>query len=95
MLFSGCEYAETFLLPISQIVQIAGRDGPEYGKLCSSILVAEHVQRPVANCCSSKMRMVEAASEIRVERDRFDSSCLLFGPAQNPGRDQPFIGCVP
>jgi len=44
-----------------QIVQIAGRDGTEYGYLGRGILVAEHVQRPVVNCRPSKMRVVEAA----------------------------------
>jgi len=34
-----------------------------YQLMQRSILVAEHVQRPVMNCRSSKMRMVEAASE--------------------------------
>src|SRR5579864_3524054 len=43
---------------------------------------------------SSKMRMVEAPSEIGVERDRLDPACLLFRPAQNPRPDQPSIDCA-
>src|SRR5882724_8719463 len=46
------------------------------------------------NCCSSKMRVVEAASEIGLKRDRLDPGCLLFWPAQDPGPDQPSIGCA-
>src|ERR1700730_9388444 len=47
------------------------------------------------NCCSSKMRVVESASEIGWERDRLDPGGLLFRPAQSPGRGQPSIGCSP
>src|SRR6266446_7943610 len=43
---------------------------------------------------SSKMRMVEAPSEIGVERDRLDPGCLLFRPDQNPRPDQPSIDCA-
>src|SRR5207245_9809054 len=55
----------------------------------------EDVQRPVMDCRSSKMRVVEVASEIGVEHDRLDPGCLLFRPAQSPGRGQPSIGCSP
>jgi hypothetical protein len=72
-------------------MQIAGRDGPEYAQLGRGILAAEHVQRPVANCRPSKMRVVESASEIGLEHDWLDPGCPLFRPAQSPGCVQPSI----
>src|SRR5229473_2552009 len=76
---------------VDQIVQVARRDGPEYGQLGRGILVAEHVQRPVVHSRASKMRMMEAGSEIGLEHDWLDPSCALFGPAQSPGCIQPSI----
>jgi hypothetical protein len=64
---------------IHQIVQIAGRDGSEYGQLGRGIVVAEHVQRPVANGRPSKMRVVEAPSEIGFERDGRDPGSRCSG----------------
>src|SRR5258708_1495154 len=58
------------------------------------MLVAEHVQRPVMNCRSSKMRVVEAASEIGLEGDWLDPGCALFRPAQSPKCFQPTILCA-
>jgi hypothetical protein len=58
------------------------------------ILVAEHVPLPVMNCRSTTMRVVETASEKGLKRDRLDSGCLLFRPAQSPRSDQPSNGCA-
>src|SRR2546428_13560261 len=46
------------------------------------------------NCRSSKMRVVEAASEIGLEHDRLDPGCPLFRPAQSPECFQPTILCA-
>src|SRR5712692_4817737 len=59
-----------------------------------SILVAEHVQRPVVDCRSSKMRVVEPASKIGLEHDRLDPGCPLFRPTQSPKCLQAAILCA-
>ena len=76
---------------VDQIVQIAGRDGTEYGELGRGILVAEHVQRPVVNCRPSKMGVVEATPEIGLEHDWLDPGCPLLRPAQGSRCLQPSI----
>src|SRR5258706_11728806 len=77
-----------------QIVQVAGRDGPEYGQLGRGIFVAEYVQRPVVDGRPSKMRMMEAGSEIGLEYDWLDPGCALFRPAQRPGCTKPSVRCA-
>src|SRR5258707_2840828 len=76
---------------VDQIVQIAGRNGAEYGQLGRCILFAEDVQRPILNSRASKMRVMEAASKMGLEHDWLDLGCTLFGPAQSPGCVQPSI----
>src|SRR5229473_6044332 len=66
-----------------QIVQVAGRDGPEYGQLGRGILVTEHVQRPVVHGRPPKMGVMEADSEIGLEHEWLDPGRPLFGPAQS------------
>src|SRR6266566_57798 len=69
-----------------QVVEVGRRDRTQGRQLGRRLPLIEHVERPVADGTSLKMRVVRSGAVIGADDDRADPGGPLLGPRQSPYR---------